>query len=419
MTKTCVSCGRQLHAKAEVCPNCGQGQPASSPAKSDKSVPEWVKDLEWIKKSKSNPYSGYSGDSGFSRFGYSGLSGVTSPFGSFSETPEVQKLKKRILDLQNEVSRQAHQLNTEAADKAHKEEQLKKLDERLGELKKEQELDFLLSRVTPKAEKAILEKATLREEFFAAKEQLAFVVSIDIRRSTELMLKARTPSLFATFMTGLCGELEAVIKDEFGVFDKFTGDGVLAFFPQFFSGPDAGYHALAAAQRALAIFAASYRRHRSSFTTVLRDVNLAIGIDFGGVHLVQVAGGLTVVGNPVVYACSLSGGPPGTILLNQHAYEEISAAYGGLCFISETSLEIKHEEGVMCYELKRNNKVFEPASPSWLEKSDLGQQKIEADVRSEKPRDKPSETASPGSRGKTVVKREKTDGEVPTKSPSR
>jgi len=74
--------------------------------------------------------------------------------------------------------------------------------------------------------------------------------------------------------------------------------------------------------------------------SVLRDVNLAVGIDFGGVHLVQVAGGLTVVGNAVVYACRLSGGPPGTILLNQPAYEEISAAYGGLCLITETSIEI-------------------------------------------------------------------------------
>jgi hypothetical protein len=105
--------------------------------------------------------------------------------------------------------------------------------------------------------------------------------------------------------------------------------------------------------------------------------------------------------------------------LNQRAYEEISAAYGGLCLISEISIPIKHEGGVVCYELKRNNKVFKPASPSWLEKSDLAQQKIEADVRSEKPSHKPSETASPASPGKTVLKREKNDGEVPTKSPSR
>jgi class 3 adenylate cyclase len=299
---------------------------------------------------------------------YEPLSAVTSPYGPFSHDPEVQALKKEILDLQTAVSKQAHLLKTEKADKAQKDAQLEKLNETLLELKRKQELDFLLSRVSPIAEKAILATDDLREEFFASKEQLAFVVSIDIRRSTELMLKARTPSHFASFMTQFCADLETAIKDEFGVFDKFTGDGVLAFFPEFFSGRDAGYHALAAAQKALALFAESYRRHRSSFTTVLRDVHLAVGIDFGGVHLVQVAGGLTVVGGPVVYACRLSGGPPGTILLNQPAYERISDAYGGLCLMSETSIEIKHEGGVVCYELKPSNKPFEPASPPWLEK---------------------------------------------------
>jgi len=57
------------------------------------------------------------------------------------------------------------------------------------------------------------------------------------------MLKARSPALFAGFMTQLCAALEVTIKEEYGVFDKFTGDGVLAFFPEFFSGKDAGYHA--------------------------------------------------------------------------------------------------------------------------------------------------------------------------------
>ncbi len=65
-------------------------------------------------------------------------------------------------------------------------------------------------------------------------------MSIDIRRSTDLMLKAREPRLFADFVTGLCSKLKNLIVNNYGVFDKFTGDGVLAFFPDFYSGPDAG-----------------------------------------------------------------------------------------------------------------------------------------------------------------------------------
>jgi len=281
--------------------------------------------------------------------------------------PEVQKLKQQILDLESTLGEKAVQLTQVKADKAEKEAQLQSLKQISAELRKKQELDFLLSRVTTAAEKAILATDALRQKFFAETEQPSFVLAIDIRRSTDLMLKARSPALFAAFMTELCGALEVAIKEEYGVFDKFTGDGVLAFFPEFFSGTDAGYHAIAVAQKALSIFEECYRRNRSSFTTILRDVNLTVGIDFGSVHLVQVAGGLTVVGVPVVYACRLSGGPPGTILLNQPAYEKISETYGNLCLISETDIEIKNEGGIVCYTLKPSNKTFEPAVPSWTE----------------------------------------------------
>ena len=61
----------------------------------------------------------------------------------------------------------------------------------------------------------------------------AFVVAVDIRRSTDLMLKARTPRHFAEFTTALCVELTQVLLESGGVFDKFTGDGILAFFSNF------------------------------------------------------------------------------------------------------------------------------------------------------------------------------------------
>lgn len=280
--------------------------------------------------------------------------------------PEAQNLRQQILDLQNKLATQAHELTQVKASQKKRDAQLKQLQDTSDELRQKQELDFLLSRVTPAAEKAIMATDALRQQFFTDQEKAAFVVSIDIRRSTDLMLKARSPALFAAFMTQLCAALEIAIKEEFGVFDKFTGDGVLAFFPEFFSGQDAGYHAIKAAERALAIFEDCYLRNRSSFTTILRDVNLAVGIDYGSVHLVQVAGGLTVVGAPVVYACRFSSGPAGTILLNQPAYEKISEAYGNLSLISETEIEIKHEGWTTCYSLKPGNKTFEPAAPAWI-----------------------------------------------------
>jgi len=95
----------------------------------------------------------------------------------------------------------------------------------------------------------------------------------------------------------------ASVKNHFGIFDKFTGDGILAFFPEFFTGKRCRYHGVAAAHEATTIFAKCYKDHRPSFKSVLTDVGLTAGIDYGPVHLVRVADGLTVVGEPVVYAC--------------------------------------------------------------------------------------------------------------------
>ncbi len=90
-------------------------------------------------------------------------------------------------------------------------------------------------------------------------------------------------------------------------------------FPEFFSGKDAGYYALAAADACHATFEKHYRAHRNSFRSVLKDVGLGIGVDYGECHLVLVAGNLTIVGSPVVYACRLGGAPAGLTLLNQPA----------------------------------------------------------------------------------------------------
>lgn len=153
-----------------------------------------------------------------------------------------------------------------------------------------------------------------RRLFESGSPRNAFVMSVDIRRSTELMLKAREAEQFAAFITGLCTRLTQIVLDSYGVFDKFSGDGILAFFPDFYSGEDAGYYAMTAAARCHKAFEEHYARSRTFFTSVLKDTGLGIGIDYGQVHLVQVAGGLTVVGAPVVYACRMGEHPRNALL---------------------------------------------------------------------------------------------------------
>ena len=226
---------------------------------------------------------------------------------------------------------------------------------------------LVLDKVSSRAHEALFSDRALRDRFLASKSECAgFILSIDIRRSAELMLKARTAELFAEFMAGLCDDLKGVICDNYGIVDKFTGDGLLASFPEFFSGPDAGYRAISTAHKAHLIFAKRYKQHRRSFFTILTDVGLGIGIDYGNVRFMRIAGDLTVVGAPVVYAARMSSAPAGKSVLNQPAYEKISTRYRAFCSMSETELDIKHEGRVLAYEVRLKKRVFTPAAPPWL-----------------------------------------------------
>jgi hypothetical protein len=51
--------------------------------------------------------------------------------------------------------------------------------------------------------------------------------------------------------------------------------------------------------------------------------------------------------------------------VNQPAYEVISERFGARCFIDETTLEIKHEGGMVAYEVRLNGRDYEPKLPEW------------------------------------------------------
>jgi class 3 adenylate cyclase len=286
------------------------------------------------------------------------ISGLSSPsLGAFQE--ELGDLRKRVAE-------QARALREEKSSAKEKEQRISALEASIGELQAKERIGFLLSRVNAVAQQQLLASEQFRDLFLKTRECIAYVMSVDIRRSTELMLKARSPEAFAEFITTLCGDLMNIVTDAYGVFDKFTGDGILAFFPDFYSGSDAAYRVVAAADRCHDVFRQHYHAYRKSFTSVLTDIGLGIGVDHGPVHLVQMAGGLTVVGAPVVYACRLSGAPPGKTLVNQPAYEKISHQAGGTCFIDETAMEVKHEGSMLAYEVRLNGRESHSAPPSWV-----------------------------------------------------
>lgn len=295
-------------------------------------------------------------------------------------TSSVERLADQVRKNDEEITRLRSSLQQRERDLSKKSDELSKTQLDANALKvegeqKQRDLDLLtkkqrihqfVSRVSDDALENLMNDGILATEFTKNELQSAFVMSVDIRRSTELMLKARKPDLFAEFITELCEAMREAVVTNYGVFDKFTGDGILAFFPEFYSGEDAGLSCLAAAKACHDIFKDIYLQHRSCFSSVLLDVGLGIGIDYGLVQIVQVGREITVVGVPVVYACRLGGAPTGATLLNQPAFEVMHQRYRSQARCVEDRMPIKHEGDMLAYRAELIDGTGAARKPSWV-----------------------------------------------------
>jgi class 3 adenylate cyclase len=293
------------------------------------------------------------------------LAGTTSLlFKSDRETA----LEQEIAKLKNQISGQQRALEKESREGEARRATVEQLTATVAQLQEKERLSFVLKRIHTDARDVFLGSPEFQAEFLKNKQSAAFVLAVDVRRSTELMLKSRKPEMFAEFITKLSNGLREIVLQHHGVFDKFTGDGILAFFPDFYTGSDAGFYALAAANACHRLFSEHYRKSYGSFYSILslKEVGLGIGIDYGDVSLVLVGDELAIVGNPVVYACRMATAPAGQTLANQPAYEKLSARFSRHCVLRDAELEMKHEGLHVAYEVHLNNQPYEPEQPSWL-----------------------------------------------------
>lgn len=273
---------------------------------------------------------------------------------------ERHKLQKQLTDTIKELN-EARKTHTETNDI------FLKLEQTYNALEVKEKINHILSRINENGRQKVLNSPEFLDLFQDKTPCESVVVSIDIRRSTELMLKARRPDLFSEFITELTHQLSECIINNFGIFDKFTGDGILAFFPKFYSGDQAIIRAIQAANECHRIFQKHYNNSRECFSVFIKDIGLGIGIDYGNVTLVNTTNELTVVGIPVVYACRMSGAEAGKTILNQPAKEEVEKLNKNQSKFIETEINIKNEGVALAYMVELNSSVYKSLkSPEWM-----------------------------------------------------
>lgn len=203
----------------------------------------------------------------------------------------------------------------------------------------------------------------LNLELFNKKSEMA-ILSVDIRNSTHLMEKAVSEEKFGEFLALLTETFKTVILENNGIYDKFTGDGVICYFPEFYSGKDYLYYAIKASQELHDSFKKIYFRCANCFTILIKDAGLGIGIDCGSVLLKLITDDITVIGNPVINACRLNGAPAYNTYVNNQAYLQIITKYNDIFKLTELEYDYKHEGPIIIHKIEfAENITFKPELP--------------------------------------------------------
>lgn len=141
------------------------------------------------------------------------------------------------------------------------------------------------------------------------------VMSADIRKSTRVMRETVDFKRFADIISGFVSSAARFIRWGNGWFDKFTGDGMLAYWivdqpgsyrKHLESALQASYHIISTMKNDV------MRDLKANSHNFPAGVGLSIGLDSGPTYLVKVAGNLTIVGHPVVGAvrmCNAAANP--------------------------------------------------------------------------------------------------------------
>jgi len=228
---------------------------------------------------------------------------------------------------------------------------------------KEIMLDYDLERrTTPELVKKIKSNPYLLSCFQYGGDVKGAIVSADIRRSTSLMEQAKTTEDFAAFLKLLNSSIYKEATRCGGVFEKFTGDGALCFFLDDLCNGSSVKNALIFAKKIPGLFEKYYTQFHDKFYD-LNVSGMGVGIDYGDFSIKIINSSLNIIGRPVVSACRLSSGSPGTVLVNNQAKTIAQNDASIQKFIYFERLTAETKEGPLLVDKFNSYDEFENVTP--------------------------------------------------------
>ncbi|MGA2557750.1 MAG: adenylate/guanylate cyclase domain-containing protein [Verrucomicrobiota bacterium] len=181
-------------------------------------------------------------------------------------------------------------------------------------------------------------------------KKASIVVAGDIRHSQELMKYAETALDFTERMVEFISRIRKLVGKHGGFFDKFTGDGFIAYFNEEISDQFDGNRndSFVAFIRDCLEFS---DRHFRCWTRHLKKrpselIGLAIGADLGVISFQNLHHHVVAVGESIVWATRMqSAAKAGEVLVNNLLYEELRGR-GDLAFNERTG-KTKSREGFL------------------------------------------------------------------------
>lgn len=195
-------------------------------------------------------------------------------------------------------------------------------------------------------------------------EYRSLVIVADIRRSQDLMTYGKDPGEYSERIVKFIAETREILKRNCGIYDRFTGDGFIAYFSEYMcqqQGKDF-YDMMLKSCREIIEFSEPFFAEWASTLRKLPDteIGLAIGVDDGVVSYRDINNQLFAIGDACVWATRMNAaGNKGDVVLNNIPYQTIKDC------LNQDNCDIinsvtKSGEHFKAYRLKINNVNYVP-----------------------------------------------------------